>query len=164
MRFAQIDRIVDLQEGASITAVKVLSLAEDYLKDHFPRFPVMPGVLMLEAMFQTSAWLVRKSEDFAKPVVFLSEARNVKYANFVRPGQTLVLTANITKHDERFTTLKVQGTVDNEIAVSARLVLERTLLGDENPLRAASDDYIRHEMRRLFKILYHPLEEPQSVA
>jgi len=156
MRFVQIDRIVDLQEGASITAVKVLSLAEDYLKDHFPRFPVMPGVLMLEAMFQTCAWLVRKSDDFAKPTVFLKEARNVKYANFVQPGQKLVLTANILKQDEHFTTLKAQGIVDNKVAVSARLVLQRTLLGDENQLRAVSDDYIRLEMRRIFKLLYHP--------
>ena len=50
MRFNLIDRITELNEGQSITAVKGLSLAEEYLKDHFPRFPVMPGVLMLEAM------------------------------------------------------------------------------------------------------------------
>ena len=52
MRFTLIDRITELKPGVSITAVKGLTLAEEYLQDHFPRFPVMPGVLMLEAMFQ----------------------------------------------------------------------------------------------------------------
>ena len=45
--------------------VKNLSLAEEYLSDHFPGFPVMPGVLMLEALTQAGAWLVRELEDFA---------------------------------------------------------------------------------------------------
>ncbi|MGW8257129.1 MAG: 3-hydroxyacyl-ACP dehydratase FabZ family protein, partial [Thermoguttaceae bacterium] len=65
MRFSLIDRIVDVELGVRISAVKTLSMAEEYLADHFPHFPVMPGVLMLEAMTQASAWLVRYSEDFA---------------------------------------------------------------------------------------------------
>ncbi|MFM7737804.1 MAG: beta-hydroxyacyl-ACP dehydratase, partial [Planctomycetota bacterium] len=56
MRFAQIDRIVSLIPGDSVRAVKGLALSEEYLQDHFPRFPVMPGVLMLEAIFQASAY------------------------------------------------------------------------------------------------------------
>ncbi|MGA2254534.1 MAG: hypothetical protein ABSG53_07735, partial [Thermoguttaceae bacterium] len=63
MRFLLIDRIVDFQPGAQITAVKSLTMAEEYLADHFPNFPVMPGVLMLEAMTQAAAWLIRLSED-----------------------------------------------------------------------------------------------------
>ena len=53
MRFTLVDRIVLLEPGAKIVTVKTLSLAEEYLADHFPRFPVMPGVLMLEAMTQS---------------------------------------------------------------------------------------------------------------
>src|SRR5271168_1212794 len=106
MRFTLLDRIIELEPGAKITAVKNLSLAEEYLADHFPGFPVMPGVLMLEAMTQASAWLVRASEDFAHSVVLLKEARNVKYANFVEPGQTLHVTAEIVEQDARETKLK----------------------------------------------------------
>ena len=81
MRFLLIDRIVDFQPGARITAVKSLTMAEEYLADHFPNFPVMPGVLMLEAMTQAAAWLIRLSEDFAHSVILLKQAGNVKYGH-----------------------------------------------------------------------------------
>ena len=59
MRFTFVDRVMELQPGVKITTVKCLSLAEEYLADHFPRFPVMPGVLMLEAMTEAQRWLIR---------------------------------------------------------------------------------------------------------
>ena len=77
------------EAGRKITSVKLLTLAEEYLQDHFPSYPVLPGVMMLEALTQASAWLIRASEDFAHSVVELKEARNVKYGNFVEPGQVL---------------------------------------------------------------------------
>lgn len=91
MKFILIDRIRDLVPGERISAVKALSLAEEYLADHFPRFPVMPGVLMVEAMVQTSSWLVRASEDFAHSMVQLAEARNITYKSFVAPGRIFEL-------------------------------------------------------------------------
>src|SRR5437762_5737468 len=125
MQFSQLDQVLELEPGVRIKAVKRLSPSEHYLKDHFPRFPVMPGVIMLEAMFQASAWLVRQSEGFAHSVVLLKEARNVKYSDFVTPGQTLEVIAEILKQDESTTTLKVQATVNGNVAVNARLLLER---------------------------------------
>src|SRR5688500_12766406 len=125
MRFCLLDRITELEPGVKIAAVKRLRPDEEYLQDHFPRFPVMPGVLMLEAMYQAAAWLVRQSEGFAHSVVTLKEARNVKYADFVKPGQELVVSAEILKQDETTTTLKAQGTIGGNVAVTARLVLER---------------------------------------
>ncbi|HVU85912.1 MAG TPA: 3-hydroxyacyl-ACP dehydratase FabZ family protein [Pirellulales bacterium] len=156
MRFTLIDRIVDLSPGEKITAVKNLSLAEEYLADHFPGFPVMPGVLMLEAMTQTGAWLIRASEDFAHSTVVLHEARNVKFANFLQPGQTLTITAEILDQDERLTRLKASGLVDGSLTVSARLVLERYNLADERPDRADADDVVKQKLRELFSLLYQP--------
>ena len=75
MQFCLLDRVVELEPGVRITGVKRLRPDEDYLQDHFPRFPVMPGVLMLEAMYQASAWLVRQSEGFAHSMVVLKEGR-----------------------------------------------------------------------------------------
>jgi 3-hydroxyacyl-[acyl-carrier-protein] dehydratase len=156
MRFTLIDRIVELQPGGKITGVKNLSMAEEYLADHFPGFPVMPGVLMLEAMTQAGAWLVRATEDFAHSVVVLKEARNVKYANFVEPGQTLTVSAEVLSQDERETKLKAQGVVNGVTAVSARLVLERYNLADEDPGRALTDDVVKLKLRELFALLYQP--------
>jgi 3-hydroxyacyl-[acyl-carrier-protein] dehydratase len=115
MRFTLVDQIIELTPGEKITAVKNLSLAEEYLADHFPGFPVMPGVLMLEAMTQASAWLIRASEDFAHSTVVLQEARNVKFANFLQPGQTLTITAEILDQDDRQTRLKTAGHVDGNL-------------------------------------------------
>ena len=162
MRFTLIDRIIELQPDVSITAVKSLSLAEDYLKDHFPRFPVMPGVLMLETLVQTSAWLVRKSEDFAHGIILLKEARNVKYAGFVEPGQVLTVTAEIEQHNEQTTRLKTRGTVDGMPAVSARLILERFNASERYPERSETEAYTRRKMRKLFDILYEPSNSQET--
>ena len=86
MRFTLLDRVTAVEPGKSITAIKTLSLSEEYLADHFPCFPVMPGVLMLEAMTQAAAWTIRLGEDFAHSIVVLRQAKNVKYGDFVEPG------------------------------------------------------------------------------
>ena len=153
MRFCLLDRITDLVPGVKIAAVKRLRPDEDYLKDHFPRFPVMPGVLMLEAMYQASAWLVRQTEGFAHSVVILKEARNIKYADFVTPGKELVVTAEILKEDDSTTTLKTQGTIDGSLAVSGRLILERFNLADRLPPRGDTDPYLRNELRQVLNRL-----------
>ncbi len=75
----------------SLVAVKNLSLAEEYLSDHFPGFPVMPGVLMLEALTQAGAWLIRDMEDFAHSIIILKQAKTIKYGSFVEPGRQLEL-------------------------------------------------------------------------
>jgi len=154
MRFTLIDRIVELEPGARITAVKNLTMAEEYLGDHFPLFPVMPGVLMLEAMTQAGAWLVRVSEDFAHSIVVLKQAANLKYGQFVEPGQSLTVTAEVLGSDEKETKLKARGTVNGQVTVSARLVLARYNLADSDPEHAATDETIIGDLRSLFAVLY----------
>ena len=151
MRFCLLDKILELEPGLRVTAVKRLRPDEDYLKDHFPRFPVMPGVLMLEAMYQASAWLIRQTEGFAHSTVLLKEARNIKYADFVTPGKELVVSAEILKQDPTLTTLKAQGTIDGNVAVNGRLVLERFNLADRYPSRRNTDPYMRSELRQVMR-------------
>lgn len=154
MRFSLIDRIDSLSRGESLSGVKNLSLAEEYLGDHFPGFPVMPGVLMLEAMTQAAAWLIRASGDFAHSMVVLTEARSVKYGQFVEPGQTLRVRVEVLSQDERHTVLKTRGEVDGRTTVSARLTLARFNLADEDPAMAATDEALRREMRQGFELIY----------
>lgn len=155
MRFTLLDRVVAIEPGKSITAIKTVSLAEEYLADHFPRFPVLPGVFMLEAMTQAAAWTIRLGEDFAHSIVVLRAARNVKYGDFVEPGRTLTVTAEVLSQDERTTKIKASGSVGDRTSLTARLVLERYNLADTRPHGAALDARVRAEMRRLWSLL-HP--------
>ena len=153
MRFTLIDRVVALEPGKNITAVKNLSMAEEYLADHFPGFPVLPGVLMLEAMTQAAAWLVRVSDDFKHSVVVLKEARNVKYNKFVEPGQALTVTAELLSQTEQEAKIKAYGEVDGEQAVSARLTLATYNLADSDPERALTDEVVKHKLREFLALL-----------
>jgi 3-hydroxyacyl-[acyl-carrier-protein] dehydratase len=164
MRFSLIDRIEELEPGVRISAVKTLSMAEEYLADHFPGFPVMPGVLMLEAMTQAGAWLIRASEDFSHSVVVLKEARAVKYGRFVEPGQTLRVTAEIVTQTEAETTLKARGSIGGRTVVRGQLVLERYNLMDRHPNRASADETMKRKMRSLFPLLRQPAERAESPA
>jgi 3-hydroxyacyl-[acyl-carrier-protein] dehydratase len=150
-----IDRIVELEPDVKITAVKTLTLAEEYLADHFPNFPVMPGVLMIEAMTQAAAWLVRASDDFRHSIVILKEAVNVKYGQFFEPGQTMTIRAEIIKRDEHETKIKASGSVDGRLTVGARLTLKHYNLGDADPLHRETDEQIVRELRSQYALLNH---------
>lgn len=156
MRFLLIDRITELVPHKSISAVKNLTLAEEYLADHFPGFPVMPGVLMLETLVQAGGWLIRQSEDFANSVILLKEVRAIRYNSFVSPGNTLKVDLTVRKHEGSQWDLNGSGTVNGDSAVSARLILEAFNLGDKNPEMQSSDDARREEYRGLFKQIWKP--------
>jgi 3-hydroxyacyl-[acyl-carrier-protein] dehydratase len=164
MRFCLVDRIEHLEVGGSITAIKALTMAEEYLGDHFPGFPVMPGVLMLEAMTQTAAWLVRAGEDFCHSMVVLKEARGVKYGQFVEPGQTLRLSAEVVSQNDRETVLKAKGAVDGKVTVQGRLVLERYDLAETQPEHASTDELLKQHFRMLFALLHQPAAESAPVV
>src|SRR5579872_3572067 len=125
MRFTLIDRITSIQPGKSIEAIKNLSFGEEYLADHFPGFPVMPGVLMVEALVQSGAWLMRHDEDFKYSTILLKAAKAVKFLNFVSPGRTLLVTVELVAWNNGECTFKGSGTVDGKSAVTAKLTLER---------------------------------------
>ncbi len=154
MRFTLIDRITRIEPGQSIRTLKLLTLGEEYLQDHFPGFPVMPGVLMVEALVQSSAWLMRHSEDFAFSNVLLREAKAVKFNNFLRPGQTLEIESSVHSRDGNLYTFKAQGNVDGQSTVSARLILEQFNEQSQNPALAASDAKRIEFLRREFAVLW----------
>ena len=163
MRFLLVDRITTFQAGESITAVKNLSLAEEYLADHFPGFPVMPGVLMLESLVQTSAWLMRITEDFRFSTLLLKEAKALKFNNFMKPGMTLHMTSTVQKRSEREYLFKAEGIPHFQnggsagpSAVSARITIEQRNLAEENPELAKADERQIAEYRNLWPQVWTP--------
>src|SRR3954471_16829278 len=109
MRYWLLDKIRSYKPEVELSAVKNVTMTEEYMADHFPEFPVLPGVFMLEAATQAGAWLLRLSENFAHSVISLREAKNIKYADFVAPGQSLDVTVSMLKKDERLATFQVDG-------------------------------------------------------
>ncbi len=153
MRFNLVDRIVAVEPGKSLQAVKNLTLGEEYLADHFPTFPVMPGVLMLQTLVEAGAWLLRITDDFRHSVIVLREARNVKYGTFMEPGRQMRITAELIERDGPLATFKGRGEVDGASTVSARLTLACTNLRDRSPALAETDDHLVRHLRRQCALL-----------
>jgi 3-hydroxyacyl-[acyl-carrier-protein] dehydratase len=153
MRFNLIDRIVEVQPGQSLQAVKNLTLGEEYLADHFPTFPVMPGVLMLQTMVEAGAWLLRLSDDFRHSVIVLREARNVKYGTFMEPGRQMTIRVDLVEQDEATATFKGKGETDGQSTVSARVTVARYNLRDRDAALRPVDERIVEHLRSLATVL-----------
>jgi len=153
MRFNLVDRILEVEPGRRIRVVKNLTLGEEYLADHFPTFPVMPGVLMLQALIEAGAWLLRITEDFQHSVIVLREARNVKYGTFMEPGKSLLVTVELAEREQDLANFKGKGEVEENSAVSARFTLTRYNLRDTNPALQSVDKRIVNELRNMYEML-----------
>ena len=157
MKFYLVDRIERIEPGKRIVGVKALSLAEEYLADHFPAFPVLPGVLMLEAMVQTAAWLLRLEQNWSKSIIDLSSARNIRYGNFVAPGSILRVQAELVKIEGEIATFKGAGTLEGgQQAVSGRLELRSRNVADIFPPAAAADARIIEHLKQRFQLIGGP--------
>ena len=149
MRYRQLDQIIELIPGKRIVATRQLHKDEDYLRDHFPLFPVMPGVMMLEALVQASMWLIHATDNFEHSMLTLDEVRNVKFADFMQPGQVLTVTVEWDKSDEHSVKVKATGMRDDVVAVNGRLVIGKKNLGDgTDPQMLAADEFARSTMRQ----------------
>jgi 3-hydroxyacyl-[acyl-carrier-protein] dehydratase len=147
MRYHLIDRIVEVEPGKSLRAFKQLTLGEEYLADHFPTFPVMPGVLMLQAVVEAASWLVRLSNDYKPSVLVLREVKNAKYGTFFAPGQRMnVAVEQTTAGDGRFA-FKGKGEVNGQTTVSTQFTIAGYNLRDKNPGWATRDDELIRSLR-----------------
>jgi len=160
MRFHLVDRILAVEPGRSIRAVKNLTLGEEYLADHFPTFPVMPGVLMLQTLVEASAWLWRVMDDFRYSMVTLREAKNVKYGTFMEPGRSMVVTSELVEQESAQAVFKGKGEADGQATVTARLVLTRYNLRDTNPTLKATDERLVAQLREVYAVLCHNAATP----
>lgn len=136
MHFNLIDRVIE-RAPSQIVTLKHVSSAEEYLQDHFPGFPVLPGVMMLESMTQAARLLLDPDNTADTPWV-LTQARALKYGAFVRPGATIRVT--MTRHkDNDDGSVDFKGDVrlmepganpdDSPVACSGRITLRPARAG-----------------------------------
>jgi 3-hydroxymyristoyl/3-hydroxydecanoyl-(acyl carrier protein) dehydratase len=90
MRYLLVDRITALDPGNKITGVKNVAMSEDFLEFHFPKNPIMPGIMLLEALVQLSGWLEAASSDFEKWFL-VSKVLKCNFYGFVLPGDQVHL-------------------------------------------------------------------------
>lgn len=112
-----VDRVIDCVNGSSITGIKNVTFNEPQFNGHFPNNPVMPGVLIIEALAQIAAILVAKTIDAKsneKSIYFMS-IDNAKFRQIVKPGDVMHLHAQIVQHRSDVWKFSARAEVDGEI-------------------------------------------------
>jgi len=123
--FLLVDKISKFKESESIVCIKNVSFNEPFFNGHFPGYPVMPGVLILEALAQASGLLVFKTPSLCPPTESLYLFVGIDKARFKRPvvpGDQMELKVEMTKSKQGFAVFDAVATVENEVAASAELM------------------------------------------
>jgi len=119
MRFLLVDRILEYQKGKFAIGIKDVTMSEDFLADHFPRFPVMPGVLQLEAISQLASWLVFVSRDYNVKGT-LSELGSIRFKSYVKPGDQLIITVTFKSLDDEGVTFDAEAKVGDQVKTTLK--------------------------------------------
>jgi len=131
--FLLVDRVLELEKGKSIVAIKNVTYNEHFFQGHFPVKKVMPGVLIIEAVAQTGGILLYHSiPDPEKVLVFLSAIYNGKFRKPVIPGDQLRMEAELTKLRKKIAYLKGKVYVDGEIVAEGEIMASLLRLEELN--------------------------------
>ena len=134
MRFIFVDQIIALDPGRSIKAVKNIAETEDYFQDHFPGFPVVPGVLLTEMMAQAAGKCL-DAEGGTRGKAMLAQIRSAGFREWVRPGQTALIQAEIRNNREQY------ASANCSVEVAGTKVCSADLLFAFLPLRNLATDF-----------------------
>lgn len=121
MRFVLIDRICSLVPGREAVAVRTIPAGEELFQDHFPGFPVMPGVLLTEMMGQAAAKAL-DAQRLPRGKAMLAKILSASFREWVRPGDETTLFANIVANEERYANAECRLEVAGRVAAQAKLM------------------------------------------
>ena len=116
------DKVIDMVPGESITAVKNVTINEQFFQGHFPGNPVMPGVLIIESLAQAASILILSSPQFKGKTAYMTGIDNAKFRTMVRPGDVLELHVTFGNLRENMGTVNVEARVDGKVATMAELI------------------------------------------
>ena len=149
-----IDRIVELDiSGRAIKTLSQVPQTSTIFEGHFPGHPLMPGVLLIEAMAQTSGWLIIGVTNFTR-MPFLAGVKEAKLRTFVRPGQRLSLSATLLHEGSGYAISKAKIEVDGKAVADAEITFR---------VMTFPDPKFRTSMGEVAKRIGFPLEEAAYV-
>ncbi|MCR2821389.1 3-hydroxyacyl-ACP dehydratase FabZ [Lederbergia panacisoli] len=119
--FLLVDKIIEIEEGQKVVGIKNVSANEEFFNGHFPDYPVMPGVLIVEALAQVGAVAMLKKEENRGKIGFLAGLDNCRFKRQVRPGDQLRLEVEIIRVKGPIGKGKGIATVDGEVACEAEI-------------------------------------------
>jgi 3-hydroxyacyl-[acyl-carrier-protein] dehydratase len=120
--FLLVDRIISVEEGKSAVGIKNVSVNEPFFQGHFPGCPVMPGVLILEALAQVGAVAVLKMPEFAGKIILFASMDKVRFRRQVVPGDVLRLEVEVQKLRGSFGKSYAVAYVGEEMAAEAEMM------------------------------------------
>lgn len=126
--FLLIDKVLDYEVGKSLVAIKNVTINEPYFAGHFPQRPVMPGVLMLEALAQAAgvlAFVSTGGDPTGDEIYYFAAIDNARFKRIVEPGDQLRLEVEVTKVRRELMKVKAMATVNGEVACTADLMSVR---------------------------------------
>lgn len=137
MRCLLIDKITCWEHNRSITGIKNVTMSESFLRDHFPGFPVMPGVLQLEAAVQLGSWLVFASTDYTQKARLLG-VQSIKFKEFIVPGDQMIIKLEFKPQDSKHAVFNAGILVDGKpkTEIKQGRLLYRAVETLEDPLSA----------------------------
>ena len=137
--FQMVDRIVELKlDERKITVHAQIPQSSTIFQGHFPGYPLMPGVLLIESMAQTSGWLIVASQKFER-MPFLAAVREAKMRTTVKPGEQLVIEAQIVHDGSGFAMTEARVSVDGKLRCNAALTFSHVAFPNSD-LRAHMEE------------------------
>ena len=148
MRFILVDRIAELAPGQQIVAEKRIHPDEDYFRDHFPGFPVVPGVLLTEMMAQAAGKCL-DAERRPRGKAMLARIRSASFRKWVGPDEVAIIFATVEKNTEQFATADCRVEINGQVVAQSSLFFSFVKVGEfaADFRDEVLEDYLQDQLR-----------------
>lgn len=127
--FLMVDKVIELERGKRAVCVKNVTINEPYFQGHYPHIPIMPGVMIIEAMAQSGGLAVDSAAGSESAVPLFAAIDNARFRRVVKPGDQLIITVNVLSTRSQIVKVEAKAEVDGELAAEGQLTFVLTKRG-----------------------------------